>query len=282
MNNILITGASGNIGSQIVKILKEKNIDFTAGVHQKQLDDVKSVVINFNDKENLVKNFRGIDTLFLLYPMGEKTIEWNKNAIDAAKIAGVKHIIRSSGKGSDINSTYLMPKVQGTIDKYIIDSGIDYTITQPASFMQNLATRMAPLIKKGIIYQPVKADAKFNWVDVRDIAAVSAEIVINPTKYRNQILVISGNENLTYPEALNIISKAIDKPVNYVSVSDEAAIEAMKGNNMPQYYIDMIMSLNKIINNGDAVYITDTVKKVTGKEPISFNSFVADYKETWI
>ena len=56
----------------------------------------------------------------------------------------------------------------------------------------------------------------------------------------------------------------------------------MKGNNMPQYYIDMIMSLNKIINNGDAVYITDTVKKVTGKEPISFNSFVADYKETWI
>lgn len=283
MNKILITGATGNIGSEIVTLFKKNNVDFIAGVTslEKAIPNVENRVIDFNSKESLVKAFEGIDTLFLLYAMGEKMIEWNKNAIDAAKIAGIKHIVRSSGAGADANAGFMMPKVQGTIDDYIKQSGLDYTITQPASFMQNFITFLTPAIKSGFVYQPVAKDAKLNWVDVRDIAAVNAIILQNPGQYKNQCITISGNENLSYDEGLQIIAKAINRPVQFVTVPDEAAIEAMKSYQMSKFNIDMMMSLNAIINLGYAAFTTTAVKDITGNEPISFQQFVNDYKEVW-
>ena len=284
MKNILITAVSGNIGSQIVKIFQEQNIDFIAGVTSldKSVSNTKNVLVDFNNKENLIKAFEGVDTLFLLYAMGEKMIDWNKNAVDAAKIAGVKHIVRSSGAGADSHADFLMPRVQGTIDDYIKNSGIDYTITRPAAFMQNFETFMTHDIKNGTVYQPLKVDAKLNWVDVRDIAAVNAAILLSPYDYRNQEITISGNDNLSYNDGLQIIAKAINNPIQFVTVPDEGAIEAMKSYHMSQFNIDMMMSLNAIINLGYAAFTTTAVIDITGKEPITFEQFVNDYKLTWI
>lgn len=284
MNKILLTGATGNIGSEIVKLLNDNNADFIAGVTSlsKSIPEIENRVIDFNSKESLIEAFAGVETLFLLYAMGEKMIEWNKNAVDAAKIAGVKHIVRSSGAGSDSNASFLMPRVQGTIDRYIMESGIAYTITQPAAFMQNFITFLTSDIKNGKVHQSLNIDAKLNWIDVRDIAAVNAIILQNPNQYKNQCVTLSGNENLSYNEGLQLISKAINHPIQFITVPNEAAIEAMKSYQMPQFNIDMMMSLNAIINLGYAAFTTTAVKDITGKEPISFSDFVNDFKQTWI
>lgn len=284
MNKILLTGATGNIGSQMVKILKEKKIPFTAGITAsgKSPADTDHVVIDFSNKARLVEAFTGFDTVFLLYPMTEQMIEWNKNAVDAAKLAGVKHLVRSSGAGSDPEAGFLMPKVQGTIDAYIKDSGITYTITKPASFMQNFVNFLTNDIKNGAVYQPVRPDAKLNWVDVRDIAAVNAVILEQPYHFQNQEITISGSENLSYDEGLQIISKAIGRPIAFVTVPDEAAIDAMRSYQMSQFNIDMMMSLNHIINLGYAAMHTTAVKDITGKDPISFAQFVDEYKSIWM
>lgn len=283
MKNILITASTGNIGSQIVKILKQKKVDFYAGItaSEKSYEDIENRIIDYNSQEELEKAFFGIDTLFLLYPMAEKMIEWNKNAVDAAKKVGVKHIVRSSGAGSNLEAPFLMPKVQGTVDDYIVKSGIPYTITQPAAFMQNFVNFLAYDIKKGTVYQPVNGDAKLSWADVRDIAKVNAEIIIDPSKYTNQQLTVAGDEKLSYEDCLNIIGDVIGKPIQYVKVSNEAAIEAMKGFQMPQFNIDMMMSLNAIIDLGYAQLDTKTVKEITGDAPTSFRQFVLDYKNAW-
>lgn len=284
MKNILITAATGNIGSQIVRVLKEKKIEFYAGIsaQDKALNDVNCRVIDYNDSAVLEKAFMDIDTLFLLYPMDEKMINWNKNAIDAARKVGVKHIVRSSGAGSNSGAPFLMPNVQGTIDDYIIKSGINYTITQPAAFMQNFVNFLANDIKNGTVYQPVNGNSKLNWADVRDIASVNAEIIIDPSKYVNQQLTISGGENLSYEDCLKIIGSAIGKSINFVKVSNEAAIDAMLGYQIPQFNIDMMMSLNAIIDLGYAQLDTQTVKDITGKDPLTFKQFATDYKNAWL
>lgn len=283
-NKILVTGATGNIGSEIIKSLTSKNADFVAGVtaQNKTIENVNSVLIDFNNADGLVNAFRGIDTLFLLYPMHEKMVVWNKTAVDSAKIAGVKHIVRSSGAGANENATSMVPKIQGTIDKYIKDSGIDYTITQPTFFMQNFLNFLMSDIKNGTVYQPLKRDALFNMVDVRDIAAVNAAILQSPKKYSSQSVVVAGSKNLTYPQALDIIGATIGKDINYVNVTDEAAIEAMKAGGFPQFIIDMTMSLNHITNNGDVIFRTSIIKDITDQEPVSFNSFAAHHKQAWL
>ena len=82
--------------------------------------------------------------------MIEPMIDFAKNAVDAAKLSGVKHIVRSSGAGADSSLEFKMPKVQGTIDDLIKNSGINYTLTKPASFMQNFVNFFADNIKNGI------------------------------------------------------------------------------------------------------------------------------------
>jgi len=279
-NNILVTASTGNIGSHIITRLEQSNANFKSGVNTADVA-VNQVYIDFDQKENLEIAFQGFDTVFLLFPMHPKMVEWANNAVEAAQKANVKHLVRSSGAGADSTSAFFMPKVQGQIDDLITGSGITYTITRPSSFMQNFVNFFSHDIKQGVVYQPV-GNGKMSWVDVRDIAAVNTQILLNLSTYENKRMVITGQENLSYSEALEIISNVINKPIRFVDVPTDAANEAMRKMGMSQFGIDMMSSLNKIIKAGYAEVTTNTVKDLTGKEPILFKEFALDNKANWI
>ena len=278
-SKILVTASNGNIGSQISKHLKAQNIPFVAGSNSSKKGE-HTVFVDFNDEESLVKAFAGIDTVFLLFPMQAKMIDWAENAVRAAQRADVKHLVRSSGAGANADSPYFMPKVQGQIDDLIRRSGIPYTLTLPTSFMQNFVNFFAQDIRNGKVYQSV-GDGKIGWVDVRDIAAVNAQVLITPERFINQELTITGAENLSYPDALKVISEVIEKPIDFVDVTNEDAIAAMKSIGIPQFNIDMMSSLNEIIRAGYAEGVTSTVEEVNGNIPISFLQFATDYQAAW-
>ena len=277
---VLITASTGNIGSQIIANLGSLDQSFVAGINSKTLKEGETSV-DFNDEEGLVKAFTGMDTVFLLFPLHPNMVDWAKNAITAAKKAMVNHLVRSSGAGANSSSPYYMPKIQGEIDDIIRESGIAYTITQPSSFMQNFVNFYAHDIKNGTVRQPV-GNGKIGWVDVRDIASVNTQILVDPERFVNQELTITGNENLSYGEALSIIADTIHRPLNFTDIPSENAIAAMKEIGMSQFNIQMLSSLNEIIKAGYAEGTTSTVVDVTGKEPISFSQFANDYKDTWL
>ena len=161
-NNILITGATGNVGSEIVKQLKAKNINFVAGTTKGEaIADVKTVKFNFADNDSIKSALKGVTTLFLLLPSHPEVLSWGKNTIDIAKEMGVKHIVRSSGMFAKADSDLLIENLLGSVDKYLQESGLKYTITAPSSFMQNFATQIANDYKNGVIYQAAD-DAKIS------------------------------------------------------------------------------------------------------------------------
>lgn len=278
---ILITGASGNIGSQLVKILEQTDNQVLKATQDKTTHGTNNqVYIDFADKNSLVEGFKKADVVFLLFPMVEQMVSFAENAVEAAKEANVKTLIRSSGAGADSNAQFLMPQVQGSIDDLIVNSGIPYVITQPASFMQNFVNFFAQNIKNGAVYLPV-GTGKIGWVDVRDIAQVNATILANPSQFIGSKITITGSENLSYAQALKTIADTIGKEIQFVDVPEEAAINAMKEMGMPDFTIQMTSSLNQIIKAGYAEGTTETVKEITGKAPISFKQFSADYQEAW-
>ncbi len=279
-NKILVTGATGNVGGQVVQLLKEKDADFVAGTNSNTIDGVESITVNFADVASLDKAMQGISTLFMVLPNHPNMVEWGKNVIDAAKRNGIKHIVRSGGSLADTSSPLKIRQTIGETDQYLKDSGIDYTITAPSFFMQNFINFFAGDYKNGAIYQPA-GDGEVSWTDVRDIAAVNVEILLNPGKYKNQTLIITGSEALSYAEAVRVMNEVLGKEAQYVSVPDEAAIKAMTDLQFPQFVIDVMMDLNHCIVAGYAEEVTDTVEKVTGKKPISFRQFVTDNREVW-
>ncbi len=280
-NKILITGATGNIGIEIIKLLKTTNANFVALTKKDDvIEGVESVKADFADPESLKNAMKGISTLFLLLPSHPNAVKFGENAINAAKECGVKHIVRSSGSFANPNSELFLEKLLGTTDKYLKESGINYTITAPSCFMQNFCTTMLNDYKSGVIYQSA-GDGKISWVDVRDIAAVNVEVLLNPEKYISKELIITGHESLNYQEAINIMNEVTGKDAKFIAISSEVAIKSLTDMQFPQFFIDLIISLNESIRQGHFEQNTNTVETVTGKMPISFKQFVTDYKNIW-
>lgn len=281
-NKILVTGASGNIGSALVNELKAAGADFAVMTSKPgaTIAGVETRHGDFADVGSLTQAFAGIDTLFLLFPLVPNKVELARNAAAAAKAAGVKHIVRSSGAGADATSTFALPKLQGEIDDILVATGIATTLLQPNVFMQNYVNYQTQAIKDGTIYAADGGQAQ-SFVDTRDIAAVAARVLTAPATHAGKAYTLTGAEAVTGIEAARLISAAVGRPVQHVSVPTEAAVATMNQWGMPPFIVNVMDSLNHIISAGYAAGVSPDVESLLGRKPRTFAAFVAESAGTW-
>lgn len=281
MNKILLTGASGTIGTELVKTLQQSGADFElASSSGKSVNGLPLRALDFNDPASLRSAFAGIDTLFVLLPLVENKVQLARNVVQAAQAAGVSHIVRSSGAGADAAASFALPRLQGEIDELVMAAGIPFTILRPASFMQNFVNYYAAMINGGTLYLP-QGEGAVSYIDVRDIAAVAAAVLLHPAAHANQIHTLTGAEALDNASATRLIAAVLGRAVDYVAVSDAAAITSMQQMGMSEWSIGQMMSLNRIISAGHAAATSDSVRALLGRDPITFARFAADYRRHW-
>ncbi len=284
---ILVTGATGTVGREVVKQLSmyDGDIRVRAGVHSvikgenlKRLPDVEIVEIDFQDKESLHAAFTHIDKLFLITPMAEDQLEMAKTLVDEAKKTGVKHIVKLSAMGADMEPGIQLCRLHREIEKYIEDSGIKYTFLRPTSFMQNFVNYSADEIKnEGKIYQPT-GDGKIGYVDARDVAAVGIEALMG-NGHEGRIYELTGPEAISNSEVAQILSEVTGKRIEFIDITNDEARKAMTNQEMPGWMIDTMIELYEVYKSGNANQVFDTVQAVTNRKPHTFRQFAKDYKE---
>lgn len=281
-NKILVTGASGNIGSALVQELKTSGADFAVMTSKPgaTIAGVETRHGDFGSVASLTAAFTGIDTLFLLFPLVENKVELAKNAAAAATAAGVKHIVRSSGAGADSTSTFALPKLQGEIDDILAATGIVTTFLRPNVFMQNYVNYQSQAIKDGTIYAADGGQAQ-SFIDTRDIAAVAARVLTNPVAHAGKAYTLTGGEALTGEQAAATISAVVNKPVRHVSVPTEAAVATMNQWGMPSFIVNVMDSLNKIVSAGYASGVSPDVETILGRKPRTFAAFANENVGVW-
>ncbi|WP_423761370.1 NmrA family NAD(P)-binding protein [Burkholderia sp. NLJ2] len=280
-HTILVTGATGNIGRELVAQLKAAGANVIASSNSgRAVEGVETRRADLADAASLPHAFEGIDTLFLLLPLQADMVVLAGNAVAAARAAGVTHIVRSSGAGADAASAVAIGRVQGEIDRLVMESGIAYTITRPNCFMQNFVTYYAGMVRDGALYLP-QGDGKVSFVDVRDIAAVNATILRHPAGHAGRIYELTGGEALSNADVVARIGTALGRTVAYVPVTDDAAIESMRATGADAWSIDTLMSLNRMIAAGEAAAVSADVPALLGRAPIAFERFVEDYAGSW-
>src|SRR5437867_12608084 len=174
---ILVTGAGGTVGSELVKTLSASGAKFRAAYNSPQKVDkarregLDAVQIDYTKPATLQPALAGADRLFLLATGYAGQAECEINAVREAKMSGVRHIVKLSVWGAGTEA-FSFARAHRPVEKEIEASGLAWTFLRPNSFMQNLATFYASTIKtQGAFYIPSRG-SRVSHVDVRDIAAV--------------------------------------------------------------------------------------------------------------
>lgn len=291
---ILVMGATGTLGGEVVKQLSSSTpaVNIKAGVHSTQNvkkvkdgDKVEVVLIDYNKPETLKEALSQVDKLFLLTPDVPNAHELASNLVIEAKKAGIRHIVKQSVMGADLEADVGTFRLHRQAEKIIEQSEIPFTFLRPNEFMQNFVNFHSHFIKNNNAFYLPLEDAKVSLVDVRDIAAVAVKSLTENRSDKhnnnNKTYLITGPEALSYYQAAEILSSATDKKISYVNISEEEARGAMKEMGMSDWLINTISELHDYFRKGNASQVSSAVEEVTGKKPISFSQFAKDYAEAF-
>lgn len=284
---ILVTGATGTVGREVVKQLSmmDGDIRVRAGVHSlikgenlKRLPDVEIVEMDFDNPESLHAAFTHVDKVFMVTPSAHNQIEMAKTLVDEAKKNGVKHIVKLSAMGADAEPGIEMGRWHREMEKYIEASGIAYTFLRPSSFMQNFINYNAESIKQeNKFYQPT-GDGKVGYIDARDIAAVGVE-ALTSEGHAGKAYELTGPEALSNYEVAALMSEVLGREIEFVDVPEPAAKKEMTDNGTPDWMANALLELYSLYKAGYANKTTDEVADVTGHQPHSLGQFIQDHRD---
>jgi uncharacterized protein YbjT (DUF2867 family) len=297
---VLVTGSTGTVGSEVVKQLAaisySSGYSVRAAVHSKNRSDqlrqlesegVEIVDLDYTKQETVAHALNNVDKIFLQTLPIPNAADICSNMINEAKKNGVKYVVKLSAMGADSEPGSTVLRLHGEEEKIIQDSGIPYTFLRPSAFMQNFVTQFGHTIKTQNAFYVPADDAKMSFIDSRDIAAVTVEILTknNPGSsrqhYENNAYDITGPNALSYGLAADILSSEAGKKISYVNITEEDAQKGMKQIGMGGWFIDIMMELFRINRAGYGSETTTVVEDITGRKPIPFAQFAKDYAEVF-
>jgi uncharacterized protein YbjT (DUF2867 family) len=281
---ILITGAPGNVGTEVVRsLLMKKDVAFRVGVfdinkaHFEPDEQLEVVPFDFLKPDTYAAAFAGIERLFLVRPPALANVQRDiAPAIRTAVACGVEHIVFLSLQGVDQNR--IVPHHK--IEKLIQELGVRYTFLRASFFMQNLSTTQAAEIREcSEIGLPV-GKAKTSFVDVRDIADV-AVCALTEDGHENKKYTLTGMEALDYDQVATKLSRTLGRPIRYTNPSVVRFIGRQLRAGHQWGYTLVVAALYTITRLGNAKEITRDIETILRRSPITFDQFVQDYSACW-
>lgn len=279
----LVTGATGTVGSFLIRELSKRGEQVRAAVHTESKAvrvaeaNVELFEMDFADKASVDAALKGIEKVYLLTPFSPGQVEMASFFIDRAREAGVRYIVRQSAAGADTEAITLL-RGHRMAEVRLEESGIAYTHLRPNTFMQNFVNFFGEAIRStGRIYLPLKA-SRVSYIDARDIASVAATLLYGNIKeeHLNRAYALTGPAPLSGVDVAESISRASGKRVEYVDISPAEAKIGMKAASMPDWAIDSMIELYEFQRDGRAERVSSSVEDISGRSPLSIDDFSRD------
>jgi len=283
---ILITGATGNVGSHVAKQLSARGLPPVAVVHaagkaaavEAYCSEVR--VADLRDERQVAAAVEGIDKLFLVTPVTPDQVEMGDRLIAAAETAGVDHVVKLSVIGAEYEPGIRLGRWHRHMEKMIERSDMRWTFLRPNGFMQNYLAAWGPTIgTEGRIFLPV-GDGAVSFIDARDVAAAGVEALLGDG-HSGHAYTLTGGVALTNAEIAELFAGVLEKPVEYVDVPEAAARAGLEGAGVPEPLVSGLLELWALQKSGAAADVTSTYQELTGRSPGSFEQFIRDHAATW-
>jgi uncharacterized protein YbjT (DUF2867 family) len=273
---ILVTGATGNVGSELVDQLAAAGVPVRALVRSAQAKlhhGVQSALGDLNEPDSVTSALAGVRGLFLLSGYRDLPV-----LLDRARKAGVERVVLLSG-GSAVASDG-----DNAISRYMLDSekavrgcGLGWTILRPFAFMSN-AFRWLPQLRAGDVVRQPFAHVANAVIDPYDIARVAAAALLD-RGHDGQAYRLSGPQSLLPAAQVRVLGETLGRDLRFEAQSDEEARSEMTAN-MPTEYVDAFFSFY-VDGTLDESQVLPTVEEVTGERPRTFEEWARLHADTF-
>ncbi|MBA3582285.1 MAG: NmrA family NAD(P)-binding protein [Gammaproteobacteria bacterium] len=286
---LLITGPNGNIGTELVRKVKQLgDIEYRIAAHTpakiKHLygNDTPCVKFDYADRTTWPAALQGVTTLFLLFPLPHpRTAKtWMVPFVEAAAQSGIKHIIYCSVPGAEKYS--FIP--HNAVENAVRNSGVSYTILQASYFAQNLCrditTHSYDIATRDEIFLPAKKGLT-SFIDSRDMAEVVVSIIKNPAPHVGKTHVLTGPEKLNLYQVANIFTDVTGRKICYSNPSMPRFLWRLWHRGMSWDVLAFMMIVYFLTRHGKNAPMTNTLGELLGRSPTTMREFVRDYAQHW-
>lgn len=268
---ILVTGATGNVGKKLVLNLINEGAKTRVLVRDERkaidFDGKVEIAIGDLDKpETLKAAMRGIDQLYFVTPVTAQV----ENLLDAAKQAGVRHVVKQSTIEADRS---LGPgKWHREQEELVKSMGSAWTFLRPTMMMVNTIEWWGATIKsQNAVYFP-GGKGRVPPVDPRDVAAVASAVLTRPG-HEGQTYELTGPQTLTIGGMVQVLAKVLSKPLRYVNVPAFLAAIWLRRFGMSRELVKALMETLESLRKNEYAYVTDAVERVGEVKPHTFEEW---------
>jgi len=287
---ILITGANGKTGRAVIRALSSKGEEIRALVHKtehilglKSLGAMEVFVGDMMDQEAINAAFKGVRAAYHICPaVNPNEVRIGEIAIEAARSAKIGHFVYHSVLHSILQD---LPHHQKKfmVEELVVNSGIPYTITQPAILMQNILEGWKLLIEKGIFEQRFFTSevTRICMVDLEDLAEAISTILMKPG-HTGATYELCGPENLSMDDMLSAFKKNFDREVKAQTTPDEIWAAKLKKHGLGDYQINTLLTMFHHYNNHGFAGNPNALTWLLGRRPNDFAAFIQrTMQEKW-
>lgn len=278
---ILVTGASGKTGLAVIHALGARGTDVRALVRrEEQVSIVASarvrdtIVGDMRDARVLETAVRGMAGVYHICPnMNPDEVRIGRTMLAAARSASVAHFVYHSVLHPQ---TETMPHHWNklVVEAAVFESGLPYTILQPASYMQNVLGVWEAIFERGVYPVPYAVGTRLSMVDLEDVGEVAAR-VLTDAGHEGAIYELAGPEILTPREVAGFLSRALGRPVKAEEVSLDEWVAQAKARGMDDYQIETLVEMFGYYNNYGLFGNPNVLAYLLGRSPQSFQGFVS-------
>ena len=275
---ILVVGASGTVGSEVVSLLKSTGyrVRTTTSKPVSNLD-VDKVHLNLATGDGIKHAFSGVDRAFFLSPPGySDQYMILAPLIQEAKRQGLKKVVLMTAMGA--NAVESSPFRRAEID--LEKSGLRYNIIRPNWFLQKFNTFWIQDIREQKkILLPV-GQAKVSFIDARDISAVAVKLLTDDSNF-NQAFDLTGPAAVDHDEVAYAISQATGKKITYQEIQPAVLKKGLLTAGLPSDYVDFLLLILGFLREGYNATVNSNVRDILGRDAKTLAQYSQHYKQNW-
>ena len=278
---ILVSGATGRVGRELVAALRRARVPVRALVRDVSRGevlggDVDLAVADLDDHKSVVAALAGVDRLFIATPPDLAQQDREKAMIDAAHGAGVQRIVKLSVLGADPAASFYYGRSHGAIERHLQESGSRWTILRANGFFDNLLFS-AEVLRTENQFRGCQGDGEVSLVDVRDVAAVASAVLVEEG-YDGSVLQLTGPEALSAPEQAAILSESVGRTVAYRDLAPTMLRAQLITAGRPEWSAQALIELHTFYKAGGARDVSSGVCEVLRCEPRRFAVWCDDHR----